>query len=81
VKFMLQRFDRVKVERGFYTGYAGCVISRRSLLWYSICIGGREVFIGRWNLRFIGHKNPKLHNKIRNRMIQNDRDRNKLQSL
>lgn len=74
-RFFLRRFDRVTVGSGFYQGYGGCVLDRRCILWYALNVGGRTVFIPRWHLRFLGYKRPEFHEKIRARMIDNDRKR------
>lgn len=74
-----RRFDRVKVVEGFYQGYGGCVLDKRWFLWYSLVIGGKQVYLPRWHLSFIpkSEKGLALHEKVRNKMITNDRKRDK----
>lgn len=75
IKLRLRRFDRVHVARGFYQGYGGCVLDKRWFLWYGINVGGEVMFIPRWQLRYMGYKRPDFHEKIREKMIANDRKR------
>jgi hypothetical protein len=73
MKMNLCRFDRAKIVRGFYTGYGGCVLNKKYLFWYSFLVGGQEVFVPRWHLKFLGYTLPELHDEIRKKMIENDR--------
>ena len=77
----LRRFDRVKVVRGFFTGYGGCVLTRRMLFWYGIMVGGKVTYVPRWHLRFLGNKKTELHKRVRDRMISNDRKRDSAPSI
>ena len=73
----LRRYDRVMVSSGFFQGYGGSIVDKRWFVWYGLNVGGRVIYIPRWNLRWIGVKNPVLHDKIRQRMIDQDRKENK----
>jgi len=75
MRIMLRRFDRASIVRGFYTGYGGCTLNRRFLFWYSYVVGGKEVFVPRWNLKYLGYKRPDFHTKVRERMIRDDRNK------
>ena len=69
----LRRYDRIKVTGGFFQGYGGSLVDKRWMLWYGLNISGRVIYIPRWHLRWIGANNPKMHDRIRDRMIARDR--------
>lgn len=71
--FGLKRFDRVKVISGFYQDYGGVVLDKRWFWWYGLNIGGEVKFVGRWHLKYLGKQRPDVHQRIREKMIRNDR--------
>jgi len=72
-KFMtLRRQDTVKIIRGFYQGYVGTVLSKKSPFVYGVKINSKEVVnIPRWNMEV--PPTTRLRDRLRKARIEKDR--------